>query len=60
MVIPYSTCEVEGWSVDHVIVAVVAVTPLEATLPITGIAAAVEKLKLADVVVPAEFVDMAA
>ena len=50
----------EGWSVDHVIVAVVAVNPLEATLPITGIAAAVEKLKLADVVVLAEFVDMAA
>jgi len=36
-VVPYCTCELDGWSVVHVIVADVAVTPLEVTALMTGI-----------------------
>jgi hypothetical protein len=59
-VVPYSTCELEGWSVVHVIVANVVVIPLALTPVIVGIVAGVEKLKLAEVAVPAESVDIAA
>ena len=57
---PYATCELETWSVVQLTVAVVAVMPLEVTKLITGIDAAVEKVRLEDVAVPAEFVDMTA
>ena len=58
--VPYSTCEVDGWSVVQVMVAVVAVTPLEATLLIAGAATGVMKIKFADATVPAEFADRTA
>jgi hypothetical protein len=54
VVVPYSTCELEGWSVAQIIVADVVVIPLAVTTLITGIDTWVEKLKLADVAVPAE------
>ena len=57
---PYPTCELEGWSVIHVIVADVAVIPLAATALIIGIDTAVESVKFTEVVVPAEFVDRTA
>jgi len=60
VVVPYSTCELEAWSVVQVIVADVAVTPLEATALITGRAADVENVKFAEVAVPAESVDITA
>jgi hypothetical protein len=41
-------------------VADVAITPLEATALMVGIVAGVEKVKLADVAVPAESVDITA
>jgi hypothetical protein len=43
-----------------VIVPDVPVRPLEVTAPIVGIVAALEKVKLAEVVVPAVSVDMTA
>jgi hypothetical protein len=46
--------------VAQVIVADVVVIPLAVTALITGIVAGVEKMKLADVAVPAEFAAMAA
>ena len=58
VVVPYFTCELEAWSVVQVIVADVAETPLELTALITGIAAGVEKVKFADVAVPAASVDI--
>jgi hypothetical protein len=36
VVVPYETCELEGWSVVHVIVAVVEVIPVAVTPLITG------------------------
>jgi hypothetical protein len=36
MAVPYSTCELDGWSVVHVIVADAAVMPLERTALIAG------------------------
>jgi hypothetical protein len=44
VVVPYATCEPAGWSVVHVIVAVVAVMLLEVTALIVGMDAGVEKL----------------
>jgi hypothetical protein len=46
--------------VVQVIVAEVAVTPLEVTALITGAGTGVEKVKFADVAVPAESVDITA
>jgi hypothetical protein len=60
VVVPYSTCEAEGWSVVQVIVADVVVMPLETTALIAGIVAGIENVKFADVGVPAEFAEMAA
>jgi hypothetical protein len=60
VVVPNSTWELEGWSVVHVIVADVAVTPLDETALITGIATPVENVKLAEVAVPTASVDMTA
>jgi hypothetical protein len=59
-VVPNPTCELEGWSVVQVMVADVAVTPLEATKLIVGIDTGVTKVKFVDVVVPAEFMEMTA
>jgi hypothetical protein len=53
IVVPYSTCELDGWSVVHVIVAEFPVMPLEATALIVGIVTGVENVKLADVEIPA-------
>jgi hypothetical protein len=36
VVVPYATCELEAWSVVHVIVAVVEVIPVAVTALITG------------------------
>jgi hypothetical protein len=60
IVVPYSTCELDSWSVVHVIVAEFPVMPLEVTVLIAGIVAGVENVKLADVAVPAESVDKTA
>jgi hypothetical protein len=60
MVVPYSTCELEIWSVVQVIVADVVVMPFEATALIVGIVAVVAKVKFDDVAVPAESVDRTA
>ena len=60
VVVPYSTWELEAWSVVHVMVADVVVTPPEATPLITGIVAAVEKVKLADVAGPPESAEITA
>jgi hypothetical protein len=43
VVVPYSTWELETWSVVHVMMAVVAVTELDATTLIAGMEAGVEK-----------------
>ena len=56
VVVPYETCELEAWSVVHVIVAEVVVTPLAATALITGAGAAVVNVKVVEVVV--EFVPL--
>ena len=58
--VPNSTCELEGWSVLHVTIADVAVSPEDVTALITGTVASVEKVKLADVAVPAESVERTA
>ena len=63
--VPYSTCDVEAWSVFQVIVAEVEVIAVAVTDEITGGTATtlteVVKVKLADVVVvPNELVDSAA
>jgi hypothetical protein len=42
--VPYSTCELETWSVVHVMMAVVAVTEPEVTALIVGMDAAVENV----------------
>jgi hypothetical protein len=60
VVVPYFTCELEGWSVVQVIVADVAVMPMAVTPLITGTGTGVEKMKLADVAVPAESTEIAA
>ena len=60
MVVPNVTCELEGWSVVQVIVADVVVMPVTTTALIAGIDAGVEKLKLPDVAVPAEFAEVTA
>jgi hypothetical protein len=60
VVVPYSTCELEGWSVVQVIVADVAVMLPEITALIVGIVASVEKVKLPEVAVPAESPDRTA
>jgi len=60
VVVPYSTCELESWSVVQLMVADVAVTPLEVTPLITGAGIPVERVKFADVAVPAESVDITA
>jgi len=60
VVVPYFTCELEGWSVVQVMTADVLVTLPEATELITGAATGVEKVKFADVAGPAESVDMTA
>jgi hypothetical protein len=40
VVVPYETCELEAWSVVHVIVAVVELMPVDVTAEITGAGAA--------------------
>jgi hypothetical protein len=60
VVVPYSTCELEGWSVVQLIVAVVVVMPLETTALMAGIVAEVENVKFADVDGPPAPDDMAA
>ena len=60
VVVPYSTCELEGWSVVQVILADVVVMPLETTALMAGIVAGVENVKFADVDGPPEPADMAA
>jgi hypothetical protein len=52
VVVPYATCELEAWSVVHVMVAVVEVTPVAVTAVMTGGGVAeVENVKLPDVAV---------
>ena len=61
--VPYSTCDVEAWSVVHVMVAVVEETLVALTDDITGATALAEvvKVKLDDVAVSVdELVDSAA
>ena len=59
--IPNSTCELDGWSVVHVIEADVAVMAPELTPLITGIViGGVANVRLADVAVPAESVEITA
>ena len=60
VVVPYSTCELEGWSVVQVMVAEVVVIAPEVTPLITGIVAAVENVKLADVAGPPESAEITA
>jgi hypothetical protein len=60
VVVPNSTCELEDWSVVQVIVADVAVTPVEVTALIVGTVAVVEKVKFVEVVVPAGSVEITA
>jgi hypothetical protein len=60
VVVPYSTCELDSWSVVQVIVADVVVIPLEATALMTGAVTGVAKVKFPEVTVPAESVDMTA
>ncbi len=56
VVVPYSTCDVDAWSVVQVMMAEVDVILDVVTDVITGAEPAeVEKLKLVDVDVPAEF-----
>jgi hypothetical protein len=59
VVVPYATCELETWSVVHVIVAVVELTPVAVTAVMIGAGAAdVENVKLVDVAVaPPPLVD---
>jgi hypothetical protein len=60
VVVPHATCELEAWSVVHVMVAVVEVTPVAVTAVMTGggDAVLVVKMKFADMaVVPYPFVD---
>jgi hypothetical protein len=61
-VVPYSTCEVDAWSVVQVIVAVLDVMPVALTALITGAGAAVvANVKFPDVTsVPPELVDSTA
>ena len=60
--VPYSTCDVEAWSVVQVIVAEVEVIAVEVTEVITGAdSAGVAKVKFDEVArAPAEFADIAA
>jgi hypothetical protein len=60
MLVPNATCELEAWSVVHVIVAEEVVKLFAATAVMTGIDGGVVKVKLAEVDVPAESVEMAA
>ena len=60
VVAPYSTCEVEGWSVVQVMVAEVAVMLVEITALITGSETGVAKVKLADVAEPPALDEIAA
>ena len=59
--VPYSTCDVEAWSVVQVMVTEVVVIAEAVTDDITGDGAAVVKVRFAEVVVtPREFVERAA
>jgi hypothetical protein len=49
IVVPKNTCEVDGWSVVQLMVAVVVVDPETTTPEITGATAVVTKVELADV-----------
>lgn len=57
---PYSTWELEAWSVVQLIVADVAVTPPELTALMTGVGNGVENARFDEVAVPAESVEMTA
>jgi len=50
VVVPKETCEVEAWSVLHVMVSDVGVTGLATTLEMTGGTADVVKVELPEVV----------
>ncbi len=63
VVVPYATCELDAWSVVHVIVAVVEVIPVAVTALMTGGGppARVAKVELADAATfPEASVDSAA
>jgi hypothetical protein len=52
VVVPKKTCELDGWSVVQLIVALVVVIPETTTPEITGATAVVTKLKLPEVADP--------
>jgi hypothetical protein len=63
VLVPNSTCELEGWSVAQVMVAVVVVMEPEATDEMTGVgttAAGVENVRFAEVADPPESAEITA
>ena len=61
IVVPNSTCDEDGWSVTHVIVAEEPVTFVAVTAEMTGAGAVVVKPKFEEIAsAPAELADMTA